>query len=118
MPPFHKNRIGQASPIMSDKTAKMPAVGVRFARAATRHRVSKDSICHVVTNYSVRFEERPPAGLEGEVPDTRVVFLGDDPQGNPLEVMAIELPNGGLLVIHAMSLRNKYRTRYEEAKKS
>jgi hypothetical protein len=30
--------------------------------------------------------------------------------------MAIQLPNGGLLVIHAMSLRNKYRQRYEEAK--
>ncbi len=90
---------------------------MRFARAATRHRVSKDSIRHVVANYSVRFEEPPPAGRDKEeVPDTRVVFLGDGPQGNPLEIMAIELPNGGLLVIHAMSLRNKYRTRYEEAK--
>lgn len=90
---------------------------MRFARAATRHRVSKDSIRHVIANYSVRFEEPPPAGRDDEeVPDTRVVFLGDDPQGNPLEVMVIELPNGGLLVIHAMSLRNKYRTRYEEAK--
>jgi hypothetical protein len=48
------------------------------------------------------------------VPDTRVVFLGDDPQGHPLEVMAVELPKGGLLVIHAMPLRNKYRQRYEE----
>ncbi len=50
------------------------------------------------------------------MPDTRLVFLGEDPQGEPLEVMAIQLPNGGLLVIHAMSLRNKYRRRYEEAK--
>jgi hypothetical protein len=115
MPSFHKNRTCQASPIVSDKTAKVPEVRVRFARAATRHRVSKDSIRHVLSNYSVRFEEPPPAGREG-VPDTRVVFLGDDPQGNPLEVMVIELPNGGLLVIHAMSLRNKYRRRYEETK--
>jgi len=102
---------------MSDKIAIVPTVSVRFARAATRHRVSKDNIRHVIFNYSVRFEEPPPAGREGEVPDTRVVFLGDDPQGKPLEVMVIELPNGGLLVIHAMSLRNKYRQRYEEAKK-
>jgi hypothetical protein len=101
---------------MSDKTARVPDVAVRFARAATRHRVSKDSILHVISHYSVRFEEPPPAGREEEVPDTRAVFLGDDPQGNSLEVMAIELPNGGLLVIHAMSLRNKYRQRYEEAK--
>jgi hypothetical protein len=72
----------------------------------------------VLANYSVRFEEPPPATrwARRRVPDTRAVFLGDDPQGNPLEVMAIELPNGGLLVIHAMSLRNKYRQRYEEAK--
>jgi hypothetical protein len=51
------------------------------------------------------------------VPDIRLVFLGDDAQGKPLEVMAIELPDGGLLVIHAMSLRSKYRQRYEETKR-
>jgi hypothetical protein len=88
---------------------------VQFARAATRHRISKDRIRHVIANYWLRFEEAPPAGREA-VPDTRVVFLGDDPHGNPLEVMAVELPNGGLLVIHAMALRDKYRRRYEEVK--
>jgi hypothetical protein len=100
---------------MSDITDKLPNASVRFARAATRHRVSKDRIRHVIANYRVRFEEPPPAGREG-VPDTRLVFLGEDPQGEPLEVMDIQLPNGGLLVIHAMSLRNKYRRGYEEAK--
>jgi len=100
---------------MSDKTARLRlAVVVRFARSATRHRVSKDSIRHVITHYSVRFEEPAPAE-HGEVPDTRVVFLGDDAQGQALEVMAVEMPGGDLLVIHAMSLRNKYRQRYEEA---
>jgi hypothetical protein len=98
---------------MSDTTDKLTNVGVRFARAATRHRVSKDVIRHVIANCRVRFEEPPPAGREG-VPDKRLVFLGDDAQGHPLEVMAIELPDGGLLVIHAMTLRNKYRQRYEE----
>jgi hypothetical protein len=100
---------------MSDETARLFSPSVRFARAATRPRVVKDSIRHVIANYKVRLEEPPPAGGEG-VPDTRFVFLGDDPQGSPLEVMAVELPDGGLLVIHAMSLRNKYRQRYEEAK--
>jgi len=33
-----------------------------------------------------------------------------------LEVMAIELEPDGLLVIHAMKLRKKYRTQYREAK--
>jgi hypothetical protein len=101
---------------MSDRTDSIPNTGVRLARSATRHRVSKDSIRHVIANYKVRFEEPPPAGSSG-VPDTRLVFLGDDTQGHPLEVMAVELPNGGLLVIHAMSLRNKYRQRYEETKR-
>jgi hypothetical protein len=38
-------------------------------------------------------------------------------QGIPLEVMAVELEPDGLLVIHAMPLREKYRTQYEAAKK-
>jgi hypothetical protein len=46
---------------------------------------------------------------------TRIVFLGDDAQGRALEVMAIELSAGDLLVIHAMPLRDKYRAQYEEA---
>jgi hypothetical protein len=101
---------------MSDKTARVPTVGVRFARSAIRHRVSKDSIRHVVVNYSVRFQEPPPAGREG-VPDARLVFLGDDAQGRILEVMAVEFPDGDLFVIHAMPLRDKYRKKYEEAKR-
>lgn len=48
-----------------------PNASVRFALAGTRH---------VIANYRVRFEEPPPAGREG-VPDTRLVFLGEDPQG-------------------------------------
>jgi hypothetical protein len=31
--------------------------------------------------------------------------------------MAVELEDGDLLVIHAMPLRKKYRTKYEEAGK-
>jgi hypothetical protein len=47
-------------------------------------------------------------------PDTldRVVFLGPDPDGIPLEVVGLELANGDLLVIHAMRLRAKYRAEY------
>jgi hypothetical protein len=101
---------------MSDKTDKVVPGAVRFTRAATRHRVSRGRISYVIANYRIRFEEPPPAGRQG-VSDIRLVFLGEDPQGEALEVMAIQLPNGGLLVIHAMSLRNKYRQRYEEAKR-
>ena len=45
----------------------------------------------------------------------RLVFLGDDAEGVPLEVIAVELECGGLLVIHAMPLRDRYRSQYEEA---
>ena len=47
----------------------------------------------------------------------RVIYLGDDARGIALEVMAVELESGDLLVIHAMRLREKYRREYEEAKK-
>jgi hypothetical protein len=43
--------------------------------------------------------------------------LGDGPDGEPLEVMAVELSGQELLVIHAMPLRERYRGQYEEARK-
>ena len=46
----------------------------------------------------------------------RLVFVGDDESGRALEVMAVRT-NRGLLVIHAMDLRPKWRTLYEEAKR-
>lgn len=102
---------------MSDKTAKIKSSdAVRFTRAATRHRVGKDSIRHVIVNHRIHFEEPPPLGLPGQR-SMRVVYLGDDLDGRPLEVMAIELSTGEMLVIHAMPLRAKYRRQYEEVGK-
>ncbi|MGH2907562.1 MAG: hypothetical protein ACRDKI_12445 [Solirubrobacterales bacterium] len=46
----------------------------------------------------------------------RLLFLGDDADGNAVEVIAVVLSQDDLLVIHAMPLRNKFRERYEEAK--
>lgn len=88
---------------------------MRFARSATRHRVSKESIRHVVEHHIARFEEPPPAASPG-AHSVRLVLLGDDARGHALEVMAVQLADGDLLVIHAMALRNKYRPPYEEAK--
>lgn len=34
-----------------------------------------------------------------------------------LEVMVVELEDGALYIIHAMPLRQKYQTAYEEAKR-
>lgn len=101
---------------MSDKTAKFDQANVRFARSATRHRVAKESIRHVIAHCGLRFEQ-PPPNPDATVRDPRLVFLGDDAAGRQLEVMAVESSQGELLVIHAMPLRDKYRTQYEEAKK-
>jgi hypothetical protein len=89
---------------------------VRFARSATRHRIAKDRIRHVIANYRVRFEEPPPDTGSARARSTRVVYLGDDDHECALEVMAVAGKNDKLLVIHAMELRDKYRKRYEGQK--
>jgi hypothetical protein len=99
---------------MSDTIAKLDGPNVRFARSATRHRISKDRIRHVIANYRIRFQEPPQEGLGQR--SIRIVFLGTDANGQELEVMAVELESGDLYVIHVMPLRKKYRTRYEEGR--
>ncbi len=43
------------------------------------------------------------------------VFLGDDQTGRALEVVAVHLPDG-LLVIHAQDLQAKFRPYYDKAR--
>jgi hypothetical protein len=100
---------------MSDKNDRMKATHLRFARSATRHRVSKESILHVIIHCGLHFDEPPPASDAG-VADPRLLFLGDDADGCPLEVIVVESSDAELVVIHAMPLRNKYKQQYEEAK--
>ena len=87
---------------------------MRFARSATRHRISKDRIRHVIANYRVRFEESPPDTEGARARSTRIVYLGDDDHGRALEIMAVAGKDDELLVIHAMDLRDKYRKRYKD----
>ncbi len=42
------------------------------------------------------------------------MFLGPDQRGIPLEVVAVELVGGDLLVIHAMGMRANYAGLYAE----
>ena len=100
---------------MSDTIDKLDGANVRFARSATRHRVSRDRIRHVIANYNVRFEQPPQDGPGKR--SNRIVYLGDDPQGRAVEVMAVKLDDGDLFVIHAMPMRKKYMTKYKEATK-
>ncbi len=46
-----------------------------------------------------------------------MVFLGEDPAGIPLEIIAVETDHAHLLVIHAMRLRQRYWKDYEEVRK-
>ena len=91
-------------------------MNLRWARAATKHRISRERSRYVIEKCGLRFEQDPPADAP-ENASSRLVFLGDDEKGIALEVMAVELENDALLVIHAMPLRDRYRMQYEETKK-
>lgn len=100
---------------MSDRSAKISQKRVRFTRSATKHRISKERIRHVISRCGLAFGEPAPSQAP-EALDERLVILGDDADGKELEVMAVEGSKGELVVIHAMELREKYRDQYEEAK--
>ena len=91
-------------------------MNLKWARAATKHRISRERSRYVIDHCGLRFEQDPPTDAP-ENASLRLVFLGDDEEEIALEVMAVELEDDALLVIHAMPLRNRYRKQYEEAKK-
>lgn len=89
---------------------------LRWARAATKHRISRKRTRFVVEDSFLIFEQDPPPGRRGRAAQ-RLVFLGEDPRRIPLEVIAVEVGEGNLLVIHAMELRLRYRKAYEEVRR-
>jgi hypothetical protein len=89
---------------------------LKWTRSATKHRISRERSRYVIEHCGLRFKEPPPIGSPVSV-DFRIVLLGDDADGVALGVIAVELEDGSLLVIHAMSLRERYRKQYEEAKR-
>jgi len=81
-------------------------VEIRWTRSATRHRINRERSAHVVRTAAAIF--RQPAPADSTARDDRLIFLGPDQDGTLLEVMAVETDRG-LLVIHAMAMREKYR---------
>jgi hypothetical protein len=79
--------------------------------SARRHRVGRAGARHVIANPVV---EASVPGEEGQV--DRLVYLGDDATGRALEVMAVPIM-AGILVIHVMDPRPKWRPLYEEGKR-
>jgi hypothetical protein len=91
-----------------------------WTHASRRHGIARDDARFVVEHCGLVFIQGPPSG--SVLPDARLVYLGDDRRGRPLEVMGVEMEPEAedeehLRVIHVMELRNKYREQYEEAKK-
>lgn len=84
---------------------------IEFAQSARRHKVGKARARQVIANPVV--EITLPGG-EGQ--DERLVYLGDDASGRALEVMAVPI-EAGILAIHVMDLRPKWRQLYEEGKR-
>jgi hypothetical protein len=66
----------------------------------------------VVEHCGLVFDQPAP---DGTYQESRLMFLGDDAYGVPLEVMAVADHAGELRVIHAMKLRPKYQREYAEA---
>jgi len=91
----------------------MAYLGFSWTAGARRHRVSRPQARHVVEQCGLVFVRPadPPAR-----PDDALLFLGDDADGNQLEVVGVELADGRLRVIHAMPMRASYAGLYEEAK--
>ncbi|HEV2858826.1 MAG TPA: hypothetical protein VGW80_10535 [Solirubrobacterales bacterium] len=89
---------------------------IRFARSATRHRISRERSLYVVERCGMQFVERRRSENWGYGADKRVYFFGDDLEGVALEVVAAENLEEEFTVIHAMNLRTRYLGLYEEAK--
>ena len=83
---------------------------VSFAQSARKHRIGRARVLRVIED-PVVFVELP--GPEGA--DDRLVFLGDDGTGRVLEVMGVRI-QGGILIIHVMDIRPKWRELYEEGR--
>lgn len=90
---------------------------IRFARSATKHRISRERSLYVIEQCGFQVIERHRSANSADGPDKRVFFFGDDLEGVRLEVVAAEDEEEEFMVIHAMNLRDKFLGLYEEARK-
>jgi hypothetical protein len=88
---------------------------IKFARSATKHRISRERSLYVIEHCGMQIIERHRNSANSGV-DRRVAFLGDDLEGAALEVIAAEPEEDEFLVIHAMELRNRHQALYVEAR--
>jgi hypothetical protein len=89
-------------------------IQLKWTRAATKHRITRERSRHVIEHCGLWFWRRGPRSRCSGGEDDRVMLFGDDAEGVPLEVFAVEGAEDALLVIHAMDLRDRHRWLYEE----
>lgn len=77
-------------------------VELRFTQAARKHRVGRERVRHVMASTT-------PTVIVTKRGDQGWLYLADDDRGVELEVIAVELADGALLVVHVMptALRRK-----------
>jgi uncharacterized DUF497 family protein len=83
-----------------------------WAPAAQKHGIARERVRHVIESAHATFWV-PDEG--GDPDPALLLFVGDDPNGVPLEVIVRILNEETLRVIHAMRMRRKYREQYETA---
>lgn len=88
---------------------------IKFARSATKHRISRERSLYVIEHCGMQFVDRY-RNRDNSGVDQGVIFLGDDLEGVALEVLAVEQEEEEFSVIHAMNLRRRFRGLYEEAR--
>ncbi len=77
---------------------------LRFHPSAARHGIARDRVAYVVAHAQAWLEQD----------DDRVLVVGPDQRGIPLEIVVIELAGGELVVIHAMHMRGSYMPLYRQ----
>ncbi|HVO55019.1 MAG TPA: hypothetical protein VMT37_11470 [Solirubrobacterales bacterium] len=91
-------------------------IEISWTRSATKHRISRARSGYVAQRCGLRYSHRSRQGPLGWE-DDRVLFLGDDDEGLPLEVVAVELAEEVFRVIHAMPVRRKHIGLYRRARR-
>jgi hypothetical protein len=80
---------------------------IRWTRASRKHRISRRRSAYVVHNAAVTVTIPAPDDSPDKV-DERTLHLGPDREGVLPEVVTVATETG-MLVIHAMEMRSRYR---------
>jgi hypothetical protein len=85
---------------------------VRILPTARKHGITNAQIRFAISHCGLAFLQPPP---DDPMEPDRVLVLGDDQAGVPIEILSIQDDSGDLVVIHAMKMRRSYRRSYLEA---